>query len=52
MNTQSAAFLELLPPYLDGRSVTLQNMVRILALKRDLYIASDLLTVERTSELH
>ena len=52
MAAQSAAFLKLLPPYLDGRSVSLQNMVRILVLRRDLCIESDLLTVERTSVLH
>lgn len=30
MASQSAAFLDLLPPYLDGRSVSLENMVRTL----------------------
>ncbi|KAG6375977.1 histidine phosphatase superfamily [Boletus reticuloceps] len=33
MTKQSAAFLKLLPPYVDGRTVSLQNMVRILLSK-------------------
>ena len=52
MANQSASFLDLLPPYLDGRPVSLENMVRIFVSRRSLHIESDMPTVERTSELH
>lgn len=52
MAKQSAAFLDLLPPYLDGRSVSLENMVRTFVSRRGIYIESDMVIVERTLEPH
>ena len=52
MANQSAAFLNLLPPYLDGRSVNLENIVRVPDSMCSLCIGeSDVFAVERTFDL-